>query len=91
MMRACIFAFAAIIPAFAIDRVGAADEPPAFDIAKNCREEVVGSIETAGSCTKDETDAKNELSNAGLNLALRRRNRASAKPTSAAIRAMSSF
>jgi hypothetical protein len=61
MMRACIFAFAAIIPAFAIDRVGAADEPPAFDIAKNCREEVVGSIETAGSCTKDETDAKNEL------------------------------
>jgi hypothetical protein len=61
MMRICIFALAAIVPAFAIDRVGAADEPPAFDIAKNCRAEVVGSLETAGSCTKDETDAKNEL------------------------------
>ena len=32
---------AAIVPAFAIDRAGAADELPAFDIARNCREEVV--------------------------------------------------
>ena len=29
-MRTCIFALAAIVPAFAIDRAGAADEPPAF-------------------------------------------------------------
>ena len=61
MMRASIFALAAIVPAFAIDRVGAADGPPAFDIAKNCREEVAGSIGTTAACTKDETDAKNEL------------------------------
>ena len=60
-MRICIFALAAIVPALVIDRAGAADGPPAFDIAKNCREEVVGSIETAGYCTKDETAAKNEL------------------------------
>jgi hypothetical protein len=61
MMRTCIFALAAIVPAFAIDRAGAADEPPVFDIAQNCREEVVGAITTVKSCTKDETDAKNEL------------------------------
>ncbi len=60
-MRTCIFALATIIPAFAIDRAGAADSLPSFDIARNCREEVVGSIATAGSCTKDETDANNEL------------------------------
>ena len=60
MMRTCIFALAAIV-AFVIDRAGAADGPPAFDIAKNCREEVVGTIATVQSCTKDETDAKNEL------------------------------
>jgi hypothetical protein len=62
MMRTCIFALAAIVPVFVIDRAVAADGPPAFDIAKNCREEVVGSaIATPGSCAKDETDAKNEL------------------------------
>ena len=61
-MRTCIFVLAAIVPVFAIDRVGAADVPPAFDIARNCREEVVGAaIATPESCTKDETDAKNEL------------------------------
>src|SRR5579871_211687 len=62
MMRTCIFALATIIPAFAIDRAGAADGPPRFDIARNCRQEVVGAaIATPESCTKDETDAKNEL------------------------------
>jgi len=62
MMRSCFFALAAIVPAFAIDPAGAADEPPAFDIAQNCREEVVGAaIATPKSCMKDETDAKNEL------------------------------
>jgi hypothetical protein len=60
-MHTFIFALAAIAPAFAIDRAGAADEPPAFDIARNRREEVVGAITSVESCTKDETDAKNEL------------------------------
>ena len=63
-MRTFIFALAAIVPAlFVFDRVGAADEVPAFDIARNCNEETAGSgIGTgAASCTKDETDAKNEL------------------------------
>ena len=61
-MRTCIFVLAAIVPVFAIDRVGATDGPPAFDIARNCREEVVGAaIATPESCAKDETDAKNEL------------------------------
>jgi hypothetical protein len=60
-MRTFIFALAAVVPACAIDRAGAADKLPAFDIAWNCREEVVGAITTVDSCTKDETDAKNEL------------------------------
>ena len=63
-MRTFIFALAAIVPALCmIDRAGAADEVPAFDIARNCNEETAGSgIGTgAASCTKDETDAKNEL------------------------------
>ena len=61
-MRACIFALAAIVPVFAIDRAEAADGPPVFDIARNCREEVAGSaLATPESCTKDETDAKDEL------------------------------
>jgi hypothetical protein len=41
-MRTFIFALAAIVPAFAIDRAGAVDEPPAFDIARNCNEETSG-------------------------------------------------
>jgi hypothetical protein len=60
-MRTFIFALAAIVPAFAIDRAGAADELPAFDIARNCNEETVGSITGPESCTKDETDAKDQL------------------------------
>jgi hypothetical protein len=61
-MRTCSFALAAIVSAFASDQAWAADEPPAFDIARNCREEVVGAaIATPESCSKDETDAKNEL------------------------------
>ena len=60
-MRTFFFALAAIVPAFAIDRAGAADEPPAFDIVRNCREEVVGGLTSIDSCTNDETDAKNEL------------------------------
>jgi hypothetical protein len=36
-MRTFIFALAAIVPAFAIDRAGAADELPAFDIERRSR------------------------------------------------------
>jgi hypothetical protein len=61
-MRTFIFALAAIVPAFAIDRAGAADEPPAFDIARNCAEETAGSaVGGPAACTKDETDAKDQL------------------------------
>ena len=91
-MRACNFALAAIVPVFAIDRAEAADGPPAFDIARNCREEVMGSaIATPESCTKDETDAKDELTQRWSEFGASERNFASRKPTSAAIRAMSSF
>jgi len=61
IMRTFFFALAAIVPAFAIDRAGAADEPPAFDISRNCREEVVGAITSVDACAKDEVNAKNEL------------------------------
>ena len=61
-MRNFIFALAAIVPAFAIDRAGAADELPAYDIARNCAEETAGSvIGGPAACTKDETDAKYQL------------------------------
>ena len=60
-MRTFIFALAAIAGSCAIDPARAADELPTFDIARNCREEVVGAITSVEACTKDETDAKNEL------------------------------
>ena len=63
-MRTFIFALAAIVPASCvINQAGAADRLPAFDIARNCNEETAGSGIDNGlrSCTKDETDAKNEL------------------------------
>jgi hypothetical protein len=51
--------------AFAIDRAGAADELPAFDIARNCNAETAGlgpGIGTgAEGCRRDETDAKDQL------------------------------
>jgi hypothetical protein len=57
-----IFALAAIVPAFAIDRARAADELPAFDTARNCNAETAGAaIEGDASCTRDETEAKNQL------------------------------
>jgi hypothetical protein len=59
-LRTCIFALAAVVPVFAIDRAAAADEPPAFDVAQYCRE-LVGATSMAESCTEDETAAKNEL------------------------------
>ena len=61
-MRTFIFALAAILPSFAIDQARA-DEPPAFDIARNCSSEAAGAVAGAGvaSCTRDETEAKNQL------------------------------
>src|SRR5262249_31670150 len=62
-MRTFIFAIAAIVAAtWATDQAPAADRIPAFDIVRNCSAEVASAgIEKAAGCTKDETDAKNEL------------------------------
>jgi len=61
-MRTFIFALAAIVPASCvIDQARAADELPAFDIARNCSAEVAGGVTSAAACTKDETEAKDEL------------------------------
>jgi hypothetical protein len=62
-MRTFILAVIAVIPSCAIGEARAADEPPAFDIARNCNSEATGSVPGAGveSCTRDETEAKNEL------------------------------
>ena len=62
-MRTFIFALAAIVPASCvIDRAAAADGLPTYDIARNCNEETAGSVIGGPAvCTKDETDAKNEL------------------------------
>ena len=61
-MRTFIFALAVIVPASCmIDQTRAADRLPAFDIARNCRTEIAGGITTIEACTKDETDAKNEV------------------------------
>ena len=62
-MRTFIFAVAAIVAAsWAIDRARAADRIPAFDIVRNCSAEVANvGTEKVADCTKDETDAKNEL------------------------------
>ena len=63
-MRTFIFALATIVSALCvIDQAGAADRLPAFDIARNCNAETAGVAIGTGveSCTKDETDARNEL------------------------------
>ncbi|NEV00272.1 hypothetical protein [Bradyrhizobium uaiense] len=62
-MRTIIFAIGAIVAASsAINQAKAADRIPAFDIAQNCTAEVVSAgIEKVAGCTKDETDARNEL------------------------------
>jgi hypothetical protein len=62
-MRASLFAITAIVAASsAIDQARAADRIPAFDIVQNCNAEVANvGIEKIADCTKDETDAKNEL------------------------------
>ena len=61
-MRSVIFALATIVPASCvIDQAGAADGLPVFDIARNCRAEVAGGVTPIEACTKDETDAKNEV------------------------------
>jgi hypothetical protein len=62
-MRTFIFAVATIVAASsAADQAAAADRIPAFDIVRNCSAEVASAgIEKVAGCTKDETDAKNEL------------------------------
>jgi hypothetical protein len=61
-MRTFIFALAAIVPALcAIDQAWAADQPPAFDIVRNCNAEVASIGTEVASCTKDEKDAESEL------------------------------
>src|SRR5215468_8853525 len=61
-MRTFIFALAVMVPASgAIDQARAADQLPAFEIVRNCSAEVTGIGSDVASCTKDETDAKNEL------------------------------
>jgi hypothetical protein len=47
---------------WSIAQAAAADRVPAFDIVRNCGAEVAAAgTESVASCTKDETDAKNEL------------------------------
>jgi hypothetical protein len=62
-MRTIIFAVAAIVAgSWTIDQATAADRIPAFDIVHNCTAEVESAgIEKVADCTKDETDARNEL------------------------------
>ena len=63
-MRIFIFALATIASASCvIDQAGAADRLPAFDIARNCNAETAGVAIGTGveGCTKDETNAKNEV------------------------------
>ena len=62
-MRTFIFALAVVVPAWcAIDQALAADKLPVFNIARNCREQVAGGITSVDACTKDEADAKDQLS-----------------------------
>ena len=62
-MRTFIFAVAALVAAsWPIDQARPADRIPAFDIVRNCNAEVASAgTEKVADCTKDETDAKNEL------------------------------
>jgi hypothetical protein len=91
-MRTFIFALAAIVPAFAIDRAGAADEPPAFDIARNCAEETAGSaIGGPRPARKTKQMPKTSWPNAGLPIARHRKKNASARAAPEARRATSSF
>jgi uncharacterized protein YgiB involved in biofilm formation len=63
-MRTFTLAIAAIVVAtwaWATDQAPAADQIPAFDIVRNCSAEVASAGTEAADCTKDETDAKNEL------------------------------
>jgi hypothetical protein len=61
-MRILTFALAIVVTTLAMDRAGAADRLPRFDIAKNCKDETAGAV-TGGnsSCVQQETAAKNQL------------------------------
>ena len=62
-MRTFILPLAAICAAsWVTDQAVATDRMPVFDIVRNCSAEVAAAgIEKVAGCTKDETDAKNEL------------------------------
>ena len=62
-MGTFIFALAVIVAAaWSTEQATAADRIPAFDIVHNCTAEVESAgIEKVAGCTKDETDARNEL------------------------------
>jgi hypothetical protein len=60
-MRTFIFVLFAIVPAFAVGQAWAADDIPAFDIVQNCKAEAVGAGTGVEACTRDETNAKDEL------------------------------
>jgi hypothetical protein len=62
-MRTFIFAVAAICAgSWVTDQAVATDRMPVFDIVRNCSAEVAAAgTEKVAGCTKDETDAKNEL------------------------------
>ena len=62
-MGTFIFALAVIVAAaWSTEQATAADRIPAFDIVHNCTAEVASAgIEEVADCTKDETDARNEL------------------------------
>ena len=62
-MRTLISCLAVVVAAVVMDQAGAADEPPSFDIARNCKEETAASAtsQTGKNCTTDETDARGQL------------------------------
>jgi hypothetical protein len=60
-MRTFIVALAIVQASCLIGEAGAADEPPTFDIARNCDVETTGAGTSLEACTRDETDAKDQL------------------------------
>ncbi|NEU97486.1 hypothetical protein [Bradyrhizobium uaiense] len=62
-MQKFIFSIVVITAAsWSIAQAAAADRVPPFDIVRNCGAEVAAAgTESVASCTKDETDAMNEL------------------------------
>lgn len=67
-MRTFIFAIAVMVPAsLTNDQAFAVEQIPAFDIARNCKEATAGGIATVEACSRDETEAKGQLSKSWSN------------------------